>query len=368
MLILGSVIVGAFGAPTGSAASGYDRLAQAPAPTVAAPPSPPVATTPAGPNTPPQPADNPIGSVATLQGSASVTRNDTASALKVRDTIFKGDRLQTGTDGTLGISFDDETTFTLKPNSGIAVNDFVYQSGGAHNAAVFNIYHGTVAFLASQVAKTGDMKIEASMATIGIRGTTGIVELAESGGTTAPVVIKLYPDADGRVGRIEVFGRDGTQLGILSRGASGFAIRPGAPGAPLQFTAVPLQISAQEAERDRSFVRQAVSAQLLGRQMNIQRRNQQPPQTPLPRSRPRRLPPPGARPKRALLLPDSPPGIPTLAQPLPNTLPPDVPTLQPSPGILPPVAPPYVPTPQPLPGGVPPFTQPGLPGLPTLRR
>ncbi len=188
--------------------------------------------------------------------------------------ILKGDVLQTSATGTLGITFDDETTFTLTPNSRIAVDDFVYQEGGTHNAAVFNVLRGTVAFVASEVAKTGNMKIDTPTATLGIRGTSGVVDVPEGAAAgTAQIGIKLYPDADGRVGQIEVFGRDGAQLGILNRGATGFAIRPGLPGAPQRFSAVPLQISAQEAARDRSFVRQAVSSQRVGRQINIERRN-----------------------------------------------------------------------------------------------
>jgi hypothetical protein len=273
LLILGSVMV--WSAPT---------LAQAPIPptppSAPIPPSPPAAVQPAAPGAAPgqqQAAADPVGSVATLQGSASVTHNHAATALQLSESIYKGDVLQTGVDGTLGITFDDDTTFTLKPNSQIAVDDFVYQQGGADNAATFNILRGTVAFVAAEVAHTGNMKIDTPTSTLGIRGTTGLVEVpvgaaaAGAGG----VSIKLYPDADGRVGRIEVFGRDGSQLGVLNRGATGFAVRPGAPGAPQRFSAVPLQISAQEAERDRSFVRQAFSTQLVGRQMNIQRRNLQ---------------------------------------------------------------------------------------------
>ena len=55
------------------------------------------------------------------------------------------------------------------------VNEFVYEEGGKGNTAVFNIAHGTVAFVASLVAKTGDMTISAPTATLGIRGTTGVV-------------------------------------------------------------------------------------------------------------------------------------------------------------------------------------------------
>ena len=83
----------------------------------------------------PQTADNPVGSVATLQGSASVTHSNATHPLALSDPIYKGDTLQTGIDGTLGITFDDETTFTLKPNARIAVDDFVYQDGGSNNAA-----------------------------------------------------------------------------------------------------------------------------------------------------------------------------------------------------------------------------------------
>ncbi len=255
MLVWGSLV-----------ASSVAASAQTPLPA----PAQPAVSAPAQPAA--QATDDPIGSVATLEGSASVTHNNAASALQVSDSIFKGDTLQTGVDGTLGVTFDDETTFTLKPNSRIDVDDYVYQEGGAHNAAVFKILSGTVAFVAAEVAHTGDMKIETPTSSLGIRGTTGLIEVPAAGaGATGEVSIKLYPDADGRVGRIEVFGRDGAQLGILTRGATGFAVRGGAPGG--RFTAVPLQISAAEAERDRSFVRQAFATRTIGRQINIQRRN-----------------------------------------------------------------------------------------------
>ena len=78
------------------------------------------------------------------------------------------------------------------------------------------------------------MKISTPTATLGIRGTTGLVEVPE-GATAATgannVAIKLYPDADGRVGRIEVNDRAGARLGFLTQGSSGFTIRPGAGGA-----------------------------------------------------------------------------------------------------------------------------------------
>jgi FecR protein len=250
-----------------SADAGLIRLAQATPPQPAAPQAPAPAADAA--------TVDPIGNVATLTGSATVTRNSAATPLKLKDDIFKNDVLQTAANSALGITFNDETTFHLTANARIAVDNYVYEDGGSKNAALFNIARGTVAFVASAVARTGDMKIETPTATLGIRGTTGLVDVPEGAAAAGQnnVAIKLYPDPDGRVGHIDVNGRDGTRLGSLSQGATGFAIRPGAGGgAGMRFAAVPLAISPQQAARDRGIVQQVHAAQAVGRQIVTQRR------------------------------------------------------------------------------------------------
>jgi hypothetical protein len=353
MLILGSVMVLGTDARAQADPPGPARLAQAPTPPAppATPPSPPAAGQPAAQSSQ-QPAD-PVGSIATLQGTASVSRNNATSALALRDPVYKNDVLQTNVDGTLGITFDDETTFTLKPNTRLTVDEFVYQEGGTDNAAIFNVVRGTAAFVAAEVAHTGNMKIDTPTSSLGIRGTTGLVEVPEGGAGGGQVSIKLYPDADGRVGRIEVFGRDGAQLGILSRGATGFAVRPGAGG---RFTAAPLQISREEAERDRTFVRQTFAARTVGRQINQQRptfqqqRNQLRPNQPN-QQRPGQLPGREQRPGLQQQRPElrTVPG----GQPLPSTG--QRPPLQQQPGARPA---------QQQPGARPAQQQPGAPATP----
>ncbi len=140
----------------------------------------------------------------------------------------------------------------------------VYEDGGKQNDALFDIARGTIAFVAAAVAKTGDMKISTPTATLGIRGTTGLVEVPQdaSAASANNVAIKLYPDPDGRVGHIDVSDRNGARLGSLTQGASGFTIRPGAGG---RFTAAPLVISPQQALRDQGIVRQVHAAQSVGR-------------------------------------------------------------------------------------------------------
>jgi FecR protein len=212
-----------------------------------------------------------IGQVATLQGSATVTRgNAAAAALRVNDPIFENDVLATAANSTLGITFDDQTTFSLSANTRIVVSEFVYQEGGGGNAATFNVAVGTAAFVASLVAKTGDMKITTPSATLGIRGTTGVVDVppgAAAGGAGEPR-IKLYPDSDGHVGQIEVFNPRGGRLGTLTQGASAFTIQRGPGGG---FRAVPFQIPPAEAARDRGVLQRLFTSHNIGRRMTIER-------------------------------------------------------------------------------------------------
>jgi hypothetical protein len=284
LMLAGSANVFAMPSPTEAgdrpaafgAVSGSTRLAQAqPAPTTpptaapAAPPAPAPAAAPA-PAQAAAPAE-PIGNVATLTGTATVTRNNASTPLKLQDDIYLNDVLQTSANSTLGITFNDATTFNLTANASIAVDNYVYEDGGKQNAAVFDIARGTVAFVAAAVAKTGDMKISTPTATLGIRGTTGLVEVPQnaSAASASNVAIKLYPDPDGRVGHIDVNDRSGARLGSLTQGASGFTIRPGAGG---RFTAAPLTISPQQALRDQGIVRQVHAAQSVGRKIVAQQR------------------------------------------------------------------------------------------------
>jgi hypothetical protein len=251
---------------------------------------------------PAQADDDPIGNVATLTGNATVTRSNASTPLKLQDDVFLNDVLATSANSTLGVTFNDATTFNLTANARIAVDSYVYEEGGKQNAAVFDVVRGTVAFVAAAVAKTGDMKISTPTATLGIRGTTGLVEVPGANGTSANnVAIKLYPDPDGRVGRIEVNDRAGARLGFLTQGASGFTIRPGVGG---RFAALPLAISPQQALRDQGFVRQVHAAQSVGRQIVTQRRIQR-------LQNPNRNSPAGRPPQRRGGLPQqpSPPGL-----------------------------------------------------------
>ena len=72
-----------------------------------------------------RPPPKQVGQVATLQGTATVTRGNAAAAvaLQVNDPIFVNDTLATDANSSLGVTFDDQTTFSLSANTRIVVNE-----------------------------------------------------------------------------------------------------------------------------------------------------------------------------------------------------------------------------------------------------
>lgn len=266
------------GGADSACASGAIELAQAQPqaqPTPAPQPAPSASPTPTADAQPA--AVEPIGNVATVTGIATVIRDKNSYPLKVRDDIYLNDVVQTSSNSSLGITFNDATTFNLSAGAKITIDNYVYEDGGKQNSAIFDIGKGTVAFVAAAVAKTGDMTIATPTATLGIRGTTGVVDVPEGAAASSAnnVNIKLYPDADGRVGHIDVNDRtSGTRLGALTQASSGFAIRPGAAGpGGMRFAAVPITIPPQQIARDRGFVSQVHAAQTTGRQIVTEQRD-----------------------------------------------------------------------------------------------
>ncbi len=128
---------------------------------------------------------------------------------------------------------------------------------GARGNAVVNVTRGTVGFVAEQVAKTGEMRITTPTAIVGVRGTTGVVEVGPGGATN----VKLYEDESGTVGRIEIFNRQGQRIAELTQAATGYAIQIVAQ----RVVANALTISPQQLLRDRNVVRNVFNFKNLGR-------------------------------------------------------------------------------------------------------
>ncbi len=168
-----------------------------------------------------------IGKIEKVVGDVTVVRNGATVALHVGDAVFKSDVVQAGASSSCGISFPDGTVLNLVANTRMALNDYAYDANSNANGALFTLVEGTFAFVAGKVAHSGDMKIATPVATMGIRGTTGVVQeqpdtaatiTANAGGHT--YTFAVVPDiGTGVTGMWDVFLTDAN--GIIQRDANG---------------------------------------------------------------------------------------------------------------------------------------------------
>jgi hypothetical protein len=177
----------------------------------------------AQPTTPP----DAIGKIEKVVGDVSVVRNGVTVALHVGDAVFKSDVVQAGASASCGISFPDGTVLNLVANTRMALNDYAYDANSNANGALFTLVEGTFAFVAGKVAHSGDMKIATPVATMGIRGTTGVVQEQPNAPATITATaadhtytFAVVPDiGTGVTGMWDVYLTDAN--GIIQRDANG---------------------------------------------------------------------------------------------------------------------------------------------------
>ena len=146
----------------------------------------------------------PIGKVVTAVGKVTIEHADAAivqaklsdqAGAKVGDPVYRGDVIKTGADGRVGINFADDSSFNLSSNASMEMNEFVYDPAGKSNSTLVSLARGTFTFVAGNVAKTGSMKVDTPVATLGIRGTTPHIEISDDGTVKFSTLIEEGKDS-----------------------------------------------------------------------------------------------------------------------------------------------------------------------------
>lgn len=147
------------------------------------------------------PDTNAIGKVLTVVGTVHIEHpaaitlqanlpTNGASQTKVGDLIYRGDVIETGSDGKLGVGFADGSSFNVSGNARMEVNEFVYDPRGHSNLSFMSLTKGTFTFIAGNIAHTGDMKVDTPVGTMGIRGTAPRVEILNDGSVRFSTLIE----------------------------------------------------------------------------------------------------------------------------------------------------------------------------------
>ena len=118
-----------------------------------------------------------IGFVKTVTGGAWLERQGVKTQVKEGDAVEMNDSLSTGADGSLGVTFKDETMISLGPDTQMTIDAYLYQPREAKLGMVTSVSKGTMQFVSGVIAKLAPetVKVNTPTGTLGVRGTRFLV-------------------------------------------------------------------------------------------------------------------------------------------------------------------------------------------------
>ena len=133
----------------------------------------------------PQPAAaaDPIGTVKTSGGDAKIIRSGKPAPANVGVPIHQNDVIVTGADGSIGVTFTDNSMFSVGPNTEIVVDKYVFDPNANNVSFTANMAKGTLQFISGEIAKLSPdaVKVNIPTGTIAVRGTRFLVEVGKPG-------------------------------------------------------------------------------------------------------------------------------------------------------------------------------------------
>lgn len=102
--------------------------------------------------------------------------------LAAQDPVFHDELILTEADSASKLRFADDTSLTVGPNSRVVLDDFVYDTRGDGASMVIDTSRGIARFVSGNMRKSA-YTIRTPTATLGIRGTSLTVIVADDGST-----------------------------------------------------------------------------------------------------------------------------------------------------------------------------------------
>jgi len=126
---------------------------------------------------------NDVGQVKVAKGAAHVEREGARVQVSVGMPIRQSDTLVTGADGSLGVTFADNSLLSIGPNSVLAVDKFSFNPGTHEGQFDASLKRGTLAVVSGKMVKQSPdaMRVRTPASILGVRGTEFLVKIAEPG-------------------------------------------------------------------------------------------------------------------------------------------------------------------------------------------
>ncbi|HKJ65347.1 MAG TPA: FecR domain-containing protein [Desulfopila sp.] len=120
-----------------------------------------------------------IAFVDSVRGEAAIESAGRSIPAVANMKLFTGDLVRTGTKGSVGLIFDDDSVVAIGPESELQVEEFLFHPAEEELSFVAKMFKGTFSFITGQIAKLAPEKVrlETPEATLGVRGTKFAVEI-----------------------------------------------------------------------------------------------------------------------------------------------------------------------------------------------
>ena len=129
----------------------------------------------------PAASQNQIAQVKTVSGQVKIERGSGQTSPKAGDPLFEKDTIVTGADGSIGITFIDNTVMSAGPSSEISLEQFKFDSSNFNGSMLTELRKGTLSVVSGDIARSspGAMKVRTPAATLGVRGTRFVAEATD---------------------------------------------------------------------------------------------------------------------------------------------------------------------------------------------
>ena len=126
-------------------------------------------------------AERAIGQIKNVSGDAQIVRNTEVLPVAVGLPIRQSDVVQTGPNGKLGMTFIDNSTFSVGPNSELALERFRFNTTTHEGEFRSDLKKGTLAVISGKLVKQSSnaMTVRTPSLILGVRGTKFLVEVGE---------------------------------------------------------------------------------------------------------------------------------------------------------------------------------------------
>jgi len=120
-----------------------------------------------------------IGLVKVMAGAVHLERDGKRLPVQVGTAVHEADTLVTGADGTVGVTFSDNSLLSAGPNSVLAIDRYAVDSTTHAGQFDANLKKGSLAVISGKMVKQSPdaMRVRTPTSIMGVRGTEFVVRV-----------------------------------------------------------------------------------------------------------------------------------------------------------------------------------------------